>query len=111
MNVFLKSVLHRINRNTKNIKIFSKYLKRKQRKNTTPTNYLNVLKIIKKHGVLWNNIIGKPKIKSTNRPHKFTIKFDVYNKRKMINTFNNFFTNIGQKLAIQITKSSKTFET
>ena len=36
---------------------------------------------------------------------------DVYNKLKIADAFNNFFTNIGQKLASQIPKSSKTFET
>ena len=47
MNGFLKSILHRMNRNTKIIKIFLKQLKRKQRKYTTLSNYLNALEIIK----------------------------------------------------------------
>ena len=47
MNSFLKNVLHRMNRNRKIIRIFSKQFKRKQRKYTTPINYLNVLKILK----------------------------------------------------------------
>ena len=38
-------------------------------------------------------------------------KVDVYNKPKIANAFNDFFTNIGQKLASQIPKSSKTIET
>ena len=47
----------------------------------------------------------------TNLPRKLTInKVDVYNKPEIADTFNNFFTNIGQKLASQIPKSSKTFE-
>ena len=58
------------------------------------------------------NIIGNSKIKSTNLPRKLTInKVDVYNKPKIADAFNNFFTNIGQKMASQIPKSSKTFET
>ena len=58
------------------------------------------------------DIIGKSKIKSTNLPHKLTInKVDVYNKLEIAGAFNDFFTNIGQKLASQIPKSSKTFET
>ena len=52
MNDFLKSVLQRMNRNTKIIKIFSKQSKRKKRKYTTLTNYLNVLEILKRHGML-----------------------------------------------------------
>ena len=36
---------------------------------------------------------------------------DVYNKPEIADAFNDFFTNIGQKLASQIPKSSKTFET
>ena len=58
------------------------------------------------------DIIEKSKIKSTNLPRKLTInKVDVYNKREIADAFNDFFTNIGQKLASQIPKSSKTFET
>ena len=58
------------------------------------------------------NIIGNSKIKSTNLPRKLTInKVDVCNKPKIADAFNNFFTNIGQKMASQIPKSSKTFET
>ena len=40
-----------------------------------------------------------------------TNKMDVHNKAKTVNAFNDFFTNIGQKLARQIPKSSKTFGT
>ena len=57
------------------------------------------------------DIIGKSKIKSTNLPRKLTInKMDVYNKPEIADASNDFFTNIGQKLASQIPKSSKTFE-
>ena len=52
MKRFLKSILQRMNRNTKIVKIFLKQSKRKQRKHTTLTNYLNVLEILKKHGML-----------------------------------------------------------
>ena len=58
------------------------------------------------------DIIGKPKIKTANLPRKLTFnKVDVYNKPEIANVFNDLFTNIGQKLASQIQKSSKTFET
>ena len=58
------------------------------------------------------DIIGKSKFKSTNLPSKLTInKVDVYNKPKIADVFNDLFTNIGQKLASQIPKSSKIFET
>ena len=101
-----------MNRNTKIIKIFSKQSKRTQRKYTTLTNYLNVLEILKKPSNVMKDIIGKSKIKSTNLPRKLTInKVDVYNKPKIVDAFNDFFTNIGQNLASQIPKSSKTFET
>ena len=46
------------------------------------------------------DMIGKAKIKSTNLPRKLTInKVDVYNKREIADAFNDFFTNLGQKLA------------
>ena len=58
------------------------------------------------------DIIGKSKIKSKSLPRKLTInKVDVYNKTEIADAFNDFFTNVGQKLASQIPKSSKTFET
>ena len=41
-----------MNINTKIIQIFSKKTKRKQRKFTALTKYLNVLEILKKHGIL-----------------------------------------------------------
>ena len=57
------------------------------------------------------DIIGKSKIKSTNLLRKLIInKVNVYNKPEIADAFNDFFTNIGQKLASQISKSSKTFE-
>ena len=72
MNSFLKSVLQRMNRNTKIIKIFSKQSKRKQRKYTTLTNYLHVLEIIKKHNIM-KNIVGKSKKKFANLPRKLKL--------------------------------------
>ena len=58
------------------------------------------------------DIIGRPKIKSTNLPRKLEINnVGVYNKPKIADAFNDFFTNIGQRLDSQIPKSSKTFET
>ena len=36
---------------------------------------------------------------------------NVYNEPKIADAFNDFLTNIGQKQAIQIPKSSKSFET
>ena len=58
-----------------------------------------------------NDIIEKSKIKSTNLPRKLAInKVNVYNKTEIADAFNDFFINIGQKLASQIPKSSKTFK-
>ena len=63
-------------------------------------------------GNVMKDIIGKSKIKSKSLPRKLTInKVDVYNKTEIADAFNDFFTNIGQELASQIPKSSKTFET
>ena len=52
MNVFLKSILYRMNRNKKIIKIFLKELNKNQRKYTTPTSDLNLLNILKKQEML-----------------------------------------------------------
>ena len=58
------------------------------------------------------DVIGKSKIKSASFPRKLTINIvDVYYKPGIANAFNDFSPNIGQKLASQIPKSSKTFET
>ena len=67
---------------------------------------------IKKAWNVMKDLIGKSKIKSTNLPRKLAInKVDVYSKPEIADPFNDFFTNIGQKLASQISKSSITFET
>ena len=52
MKGFLKSVLYRMNRNKKIIKIFLKELNKNQRKYTTPTSDLNLLNILKKQEML-----------------------------------------------------------
>ena len=58
------------------------------------------------------DIIGKSKRKSAYLPRKRTInKANVYDKSEIADACIDFFTNIGQKLASQIPKSSKTFET
>ena len=55
---------------------------------------------------------GKSKITLINLPHKLIInKVNVYNKPEIANAFNGFFTNTGEKLANEIPKSSKIFET
>ena len=74
-------------------------------------------KLLKRTGDIkktWNvmkDIIGKSKIISTNLPRKLTIKKVDVNKLEIADGFNDFFTNIGQKLASKIPKSPKTFET
>ena len=109
---FLKSLHQRMNSNTKIIKIFLKQSKRKQRKYKTLTKFLKCAGDVEKTWNFMKDIIGKSKIKSTNLPHKLTInKGYVYNESKVADTLNDFFTNIGQKLVIQIPKSSKIFET
>ena len=51
----------------------------------------------------------KIKKKSTKLPRKLTInKVDIYSEPKIADAFNDFFINVGQKLATQIPKSSKT---
>ena len=64
---------------------------------------------IKRTWYIMKDIIEKSKIKLTNLLRKLPInKVGVCNKRKIADLFDDFFTNIGQKLASQIPKSSKT---
>ena len=57
-------------------------------------------------------MIGKSKINSPNLPPKLTIKKDDnYNKPETADAFNDFSTNICEKLPSQIPKPSTTFET
>ena len=56
-------------------------------------------------------LIGKIKLKSSNLPRRVTInEVDIFDKRKIANEFNAFFTNIGSKLASKIPNASTTFE-
>ena len=48
------------------------------------------------------DVIGKSKTKSTSFPRKLTINIvDVYYKPGIANAFNDFSTNIGQKMVSQ----------
>ena len=58
------------------------------------------------------DIIEKSKIRSTDLPPIVTTnKVYVYNTSKIANAFDDSFTKIGQKLASQIQKLFKSFET
>ena len=58
------------------------------------------------------DIIEKSKIKSPNVLRKLIIsKMDVYSKPEIADAFNDFFTNVAQKLASQMSESCKTLET
>ena len=56
-------------------------------------------------------LIGKIKFKSSNLPRRITVnEVNIFDKCKIANEFNSFFTNIGRKLASKIPNASTTFE-
>ena len=56
-------------------------------------------------------LIGKVKIKKSSLPFKIVIdKTDILGEKNIANEFNNFFTDIGLKLAKKIPESSQPFE-
>ena len=56
-------------------------------------------------------LIGKVKIKKSSLPFKIVIdKTDILGGKNIANEFNNFFTDIGLKLAKKIPESSQPFE-
>ena len=56
-------------------------------------------------------LIGKIKLKSSNLPRRITVnEVDIFDKRKIANESNTFFTNIRSKLASKIPNASTTFE-
>ena len=107
-------------------KLYEWFLKKRTPQNAQKyKNYKNLFKTIEKKAkkMYYSNKLLKctgdikktwnvmKDIKSTNLLRKLTInKVDVYNKPETADAFNDFFTNIGQKLASQIPKLSKTFE-
>ena len=109
---FLKKRAPQNEQKYKNYKNLFETIKKKARKKYYSNKLLKCTGDIKKTWNVMKDIIGKSKIKSTNLPCKLAInKVDVYNKPKIADDFNDFFTNIGQKLASQIPKSSTTFKT
>ena len=65
----------------------------------------------KKTWSIMKELIGKIKLKSSNLPRRITVnEVDIFDKRKIANEFNAFFTNIGSKLARKIPNASTTFE-
>ena len=109
---FLKKRTPQNEQQYKNYKNLFETIKKKAKKIYYSKKLLKCTGDIKKTWNVMKDIIGKAKLKSTNFPCKLTInKVDVYNKREIADAFNDFFTNIGQKLASQIPESSKTFKT
>ena len=65
----------------------------------------------KKTWSIMKELMGKVKLKSSNLPRRITVnEVDIFDKRKIANEFNTFFTNIGSKLASKIQNASRTFE-
>ena len=109
---FLKKRTPQNEQKYKNYKNLFETIKKKAKKIYYFNKLLKCTGDIKQTWSVMKDIIGKSKIKSTNLPRKLTInKVNVYNRPEIAGAFNDFFTNIGQKLASQIPKSSKTFET
>ena len=109
---FLKKRTPQNEQKYKNCKGLLKAIK-KAKKIYYSSKLLKCIGDIKKTWKCYERYNWKIKKKSTNFPYKLTInKMDVYNKSELANVFNDFFTNIKQKkLASQIPKSSKIFET
>ena len=104
---FLKKRTPQNEQRYKNYKKLLETIKKKAKKTYYSKKLIKCAGNIKKAWNVMKDIIGKSKIKLTNLPHKVTInKVDVYDKPEIANAFNDFFTNIGQKLASQIPKSS-----
>ena len=109
---FLKKLSLLNEQKYKNYKNLFYTIKKKAKKIYYSNKLLKCTGDVKKTWKVMKDIIGKSKTKSTNLTCKRTInKVDLYNKPKIADAFNDFFTNIGQKLASKILKSSKTFET
>ena len=65
----------------------------------------------KKTWSIMKELIGKIKLKSLNLPRRITVnEVGIFDKCKIANEFNAFFTNIGSKLASKIPNASTTFE-
>ena len=65
----------------------------------------------KKTWSIMKELIGKIKLKSSNFPRRITVnEVDIFDKCKIANEFNAFFTNIGSKLASKIPHASTAFE-
>ena len=109
---FLKKLSLLNEQKYKNYKNLFYTIKKKAKKIYYSNKLLKCTGDVKKTWNVMKDIIGKSKTKSTNLTCKLTINnVDLYNKPKIADAFNDFFTNIGQKLASKILKSSKTFET
>ena len=65
----------------------------------------------KKTWCVMKELVGKVKIKKSSLPFKILIdKTEILDGKNIANELNNFFTNIGLKLAKKIPESSQPFE-
>ena len=97
---FLKKRTPQNEQKYKNYKNFFETIKKKAKKIYYSNKLLKCTGDIRKTWNVMKDIIGKSKLKSTNLPCKLNInKVAVYNKPEIADAFNDFFTNIAQKLA------------
>ena len=97
--MFLKKRNPKIEQQYKNYRNLFEKIKKKAKKIYYFNKLLKCTGDIKKTWNVMKDIIGKSKANWTNLPRKLTInKVDVYNKPKIVNAFNGFFTNLGQAL-------------
>ena len=65
----------------------------------------------RKHGSSWKNFLARSKSKKSSLPFKIIIdKTEILSEKNISNEFNNFFKDIGLKLAKKIPESSQPFE-
>ena len=113
-NLYEKFLKHRTPINEANYKAYKNLfetIKRKSKKRFYSEKLIKFQGDAKKTWCIMKELIGKVKIKKSSLPFKIVIdKTDILGEKNIANEFNNFFTDIGLKLAKKIPESSQPFE-
>ena len=97
--------------NYKAYKNLSETIKRKSKKRFYSEKLIKFPGDAKKTWCIMKELIGKVKIKKSSLPYAIVIdETEILGEKNRANEFNNFFTDIGLKLAKKIPKSSQSFE-
>ena len=110
-NKYLKHKTYKNECNYKTYKQLFETLKKQSNKVYYAKQLKNCRSNIKETWKITKEVIGKTSLKTNNLPNKIVVSDkEIYNKKLIATSFNNYFVNVGPNLANKIPNSERRFE-